>query len=141
MQLRVQRLRPGARLPTRGSQEAAGWDLYAALEEPILLKPGETVRVPTGLALEIPAGHFGLIKDRSSWALRGLRTSAGVIDADYRGEVQIVLTNYGDEIQTIQPGERVAQLILIRYERAELVEAERLEATRRGSGGFGSTGR
>ena len=141
MQLRIRRLSDHAHLPTRGSRNAAGLDLYAALAEPITLAPGETALVPTGLALEIPTGYFGLVKDRSSFALKGLRTSAGVIDADYRGEVRIVLTNATAAPIRIEPGERIAQLILLPYAAPEVVDVEELTETERGEGGFGSTNR
>jgi dUTP pyrophosphatase len=140
MQLRVKRLSPFAHLPTRGTPGAAAFDFYAALAQPRTLAPHETARIPTGLALEIPGGLFGLVKDRSSLALKGLRTSAGVIDSDYRGEVQIVLTNTAETPFEIEPGMRIAQMILLAYACLEVVEVAELSGTERGSGGFGSTG-
>ena len=140
MQLQVRRLTPNATLPTRGTEHAAGFDLYAALDTPMTLAPNETALVPTGIALAIPGGCFGLVKDRSSLALKGLRTSAGVIDSDYRGELKIVLTNTSDVPFTIEPGTRIAQMILLEYAAPEVVEVDDLGETVRGEGGFGSTG-
>jgi len=140
MQLKVRLLTPAAKTPTRGSANAAGFDLHCAIEEPATLGPGQTALVPTGVAMEIPAGHFGLIKDRSSMALRGLRTSAGVIDSDYRGEVKVVLTNASADVHVIEPGTRIAQMVVLSHAAPEIVEVEALDDTERGAGGFGSTG-
>jgi dUTP pyrophosphatase len=140
MQLKVRLLTPAAKAPTRGSANAAGFDLYCAIQEPATLAPGQTALVPTGVAMEIPAGHFGLIKDRSSMALRGLRTSAGVIDSDYRGEVKVVLTNASADVHVIEPGTRIAQMVVLSHAAPEVVEVEALDDTERGAGGFGSTG-
>ncbi|MBT3268813.1 dUTP diphosphatase [Candidatus Poribacteria bacterium] len=140
MQLRVRLLTPGAKAPARGSAHAAGFDLTAVLDRTVTLVPGETALVSTGIAVEIPAGHFGLVKDRSSLALKGLRTSAGVIDSDYRGEVKVVLTNASDEPREIEPGTRIAQMLVLPHASPEVVEVDALEDTERGAGGFGSTG-
>ena len=140
----VKKLRPNAILPTYGSAEAAGADLYACLEEEISIAPGETYFVPTGLALEVPRGCAGLIYARSSMgAKRGLAPAnkVGVIDSDYRGEVRVVLLNHGSQPQTIQPGERIAQMIITPVLTPVYEEVEDLSDTDRGAGGFGSTGK
>ena len=142
--IRVKKLHPDAQLPTYGSAYAAGADLYACLEAPVSIAPGETFWVPTGIALEVPAGCAGLIYARSSLgAKRGLAPAnkVGVIDPDYRGEVRVVLLNHSHQVQTLQPGERVAQLLITPVLTPTYEEAEELSDTSRGSGGFGSTGK
>lgn len=139
----VKKLRPGAKLPTYGSEYAAGADLYACLEAPVTIDPHETVLVPTGLSLEIPVGWAGLVYARSGLASKRNLAPAnkvGVIDPDYRGEVMVSLHNHGTVPQTVEPGERVAQLVLTPYLTAQFFEAEALSDTVRGHGGFGSTG-
>ena len=142
--VRVKKLNENAILPTYGSAEAAGADLYACLAEPIKIEPGKSVFVPTGLAMEIPKGCAGLIYARSGLACkRGLAPAnkVGVVDSDYRGEFMIVLHNHGDQVQTIQHGERIAQLVITPVFTPGFVEAEELDITSRGEGGFGSTGK
>lgn len=142
--VRVKKLHPNAQLPTYGSACAAGADLYACLEEPVTVAPGETFWVPTGIALEVPAGCAGLVYARSSMgAKRGLAPAnkVGVVDSDYRGEIRVVLLNHSKEPQTIQPGERVAQFVITPVITPSYIEAEELADTDRGTGGFGSTGR
>ena len=142
--VRVKKLNENALLPTYGSAEAAGADLYACLAEPIKIEPGKSVFVPTGLAMEIPKGCAGLIYARSGLACkRGLAPAnkVGVVDSDYRGEFMIVLHNHGDQVQTIQHGERIAQLVITPVFTPGFVEAEELDITSRGEGGFGSTGK
>ena len=139
----VKKLRPGAKLPTYGSEFAAGADLYACLEAPVTIAPHKTVLVPTGLSLEIPVGWAGLVYARSGLASKRNLAPAnkvGVIDPDYRGEVMVSLHNHGTLPQTVEPGERVAQLVLTPYLTAQFFEAEALSDTVRGQGGFGSTG-
>ena len=140
----VKKLRPGAMLPTYGSDGAAGADLYACLEAPVTIEPGKTVFVPTGLSLEVPVGCAGLIYARSSLGTkRGLAPAnkVGVVDSDYRGEVMVALHNHGLEPQTIVPGDRVAQLLITPVLTPAYMEMEELTDTERGQGGFGSTGR
>lgn len=140
----VKKLHPAAKLPTRGSAEAAGADLYACLDEAVTIAPGQTVLIPTGIALAIPTGFVGLVYARSGLATkRGLAPAnkVGVIDSDYRGELLVSLYNQSGQDQTVEPGERVAQLVLTPYLAAEFVPAETLSETERGAGGFGSTGR
>ena len=141
--IRVKKLREKAILPTYGSQEAAGADLYACLEENILIQPGESVFVPTGLAMEIPKGYAGLIYARSGLACkRGLAPAnkVGVVDSDYRGEVMVALHNHSNIDQTIADGERIAQMVVARHEQVQWCECEVLGETSRGAGGFGHTG-
>lgn len=143
-QISVQKLDPRAILPTYGSAEAAGADLYACLESPVTIEPGETAWIPTGLALEVPKGCAGLVYARSSLgAKRGLAPAnkVGVIDSDYRGEIRVVLLNHGKTAQTITHGERVAQFLITPVLTPVYEEVEALTATDRGTGGFGSTGK
>ena len=142
--IRVKKLREGALLPTYGTAQAAGADLYACLEAPLTIAPGETAWVTTGLALEVPEGCAGLVYARSGLATkRGLAPAnkVGVIDSDYRGEITVVLYNHGSEAQTISSGERIAQLIVTPVLTPAYTETDRLTETLRGTGGFGSTGK
>ncbi len=142
--IRVKLLREGAILPTYGSAEAAGADLYACLEEPVTIEPGQTAWIPTGIALEVPKGCAGLVFARSSLgAKRGLAPAnkVGVIDSDYRGEIQVVLLNHSSQPQTVAPGERVAQFLVVPVLTPGFCQAEALSDTDRGTGGFGSTGK
>lgn len=142
--IRVKKLSPQALLPTYGSAGAAAADLYACLESPAHIAPGETVFIPTGLSVEIPVGCAGLIYARSSMgAKRGLAPAnkVGVIDSDYRGEIKVVLFNHSAVPQTVEPGERIAQMIITPVLTPSYEEAEELSDTDRGAGGFGSTGK
>ena len=142
--MRVKKLHPNAVVPTYGSQEAAGADLYACLEEAVTIAPGEVYWVPTGIALEVPKGCAGLVYARSSMgAKRGLAPAnkVGVVDSDYRGEVKVVLLNHSNQPQTLQPGERVAQFVITPVLQPVYEEVEELTDTDRGQGGFGSTGK
>jgi dUTP pyrophosphatase len=142
--VRVKRLHPNAVLPTYGSAEAAGADLYACLEDAVTIQPGEIYWVPTGIALEVPKGCAGLVYARSSMgAKRGLAPAnkVGVIDSDYRGEIKVVLLNHSKEAQILQPGERVAQFVITPVLQPVYEEVEELTDTGRGTGGFGSTGK
>jgi len=127
-------------LPEYASPSAAGADLRA--REATDLEPGARAAVPTGLHLQIPPGHVGLVWPRSGLAVRhGIDTLAGVIDSDYRGEVRVVLVNHGTEAVRIEAGDRIAQLLIQRVEKAVFAGAESLDVSARGQGGFGSTGR
>ena len=142
--IRVKKLHPNAVLPTYGSQEAAGADLYACLEEAVTIQPGEIFWVSTGIALEVPKGCAGLVYARSSLgAKRGLAPAnkVGVVDSDYRGEVKVVLLNHSKQPQTLQPGERVAQFVITPVLQPMYEEVAELTDTNRGAGGFGSTGK
>ena len=140
----VKKLDERAVLPTYGSAFSAGADLYAVADEEITILPGETKLIHTGIAMEIPEGYAGLIYARSGLASKRNLAPAnkvGVIDCDYRGEFFVPLHNHGAVPQTVEPGERIAQMILTPYLTASFVEAEELSDTIRGEGGFGSTGR
>ena len=142
--VRVKILRNGAKLPTYGTAEAAGADLYACLETPVIIAPGATAFIPTGIALEVPRHCAGLIYARSGLACkRGLAPAnkVGVVDSDYRGEVTVVLHNHGAEAQTVENGERIAQLVITPVLQPVYEEAEDLTDTVRSGGGFGSTGK
>ncbi|MBR1508167.1 MAG: dUTP diphosphatase [Eubacterium sp.] len=136
-------LRQGAHLPTYGSENAAGADLYACTDENVTIEAHKTVMVPTGFAMEIPEGFAGLIYARSGLASKkGLAPAnkVGVIDSDYRGEVMVALHNHSDEAKIIEPGERIAQLVITPYIAGIFHEVDELGDTGRGAGGFGSTG-
>ena len=142
--IRIKKLHPNAVIPTYGSLEAAGADIYACLEAAVTIPAGKTVFIPTGLAMEVPRGCAGLIYARSSMGTkRGLAPAnkVGVIDSDYRGEVMVALHNHSQDDQTVQPGERVAQLVITPVFTPGFVETDDLTDTVRGIGGFGSTGR
>ena len=142
--IRVKKLNENAILPTYGSAEAAGADLYACLDAPVTVQPGETAWIPTGIALEVPKGCAGLVYARSGLGVkRGLAPAnkVGVIDSDYRGQIHVVLLNHGKTEQTIQHGERIAQFLITPVLTPAYEEAEELSDTDRGAGGFGSTGK
>lgn len=140
----VKKLNPRARLPVYGSEFAAGADLCACLDAPVTIHPGETVMIHTGLAMEIPQGYAGLVYARSGLASkRGLAPAnkVGVVDADYRGELMVALHNHGSQPQTVEDGERIAQMVITPFLTAQFFETDALSETVRGTGGFGSTGR
>ncbi|HVY39638.1 MAG TPA: dUTP diphosphatase [Polyangia bacterium] len=141
--VRFVKLRPGASAPRYMSEGAAGMDLASAAPEPITIPPGGRAAVPTGLAFEIPAGFEGQVRARSGLARKfgiGLPNAPGTIDADYRGEVAVLLVNWGSEPFVVNPGDRVAQLVIAPVAIAELEEVAELSDTARGAGGFGHTG-
>lgn len=142
--IHVQKLHPNAVMPTYGTQEAAGADLYACLDAPVTVLPGQTAWIPTGLAMEIPKGCAGLIYARSGLACKkGLAPAnkVGVIDSDYRGPVTVVLFNHSDMAQTVSHGDRIAQMVITPVLTPCYEAVENLSDTGRGQGGFGSTGR
>ncbi len=142
--LRIKKLRDNAQMPTYGSEYAAGADMYAAIDEAVTIQPNETKFIPTGLAFEIPEGYAGFIYARSGLACKkGLAPAnkVGVVDADYRGEVMVALHNHGTEAQTVEAGERIAQMIIAPFITANFIFSDELDDTVRGAGGFGSTGR
>ena len=142
--IRIKKLHPNAILPTYGSVEAAGADLYACLDEPMIVEPGQTAWIPTGFAMEVPKGCAGLVYARSGLACKkGLAPAnkVGVIDSDYRGPVTVVLFNHSQETVTIAHGERIAQIVITPVLTPAYEEAEDLTDTGRGQGGFGSTGK
>lgn len=139
----IKKLKANAALPVYSSAAAAGADLRACLEEDVIIRPGKTEMISTGLAMEVPEGYTGLIYARSGLASkRGLAPAnkVGVIDSDYRGEIMVALHNHSEEAAVISHGDRIAQLIITPYLTAEFTEKEVLEETERGFGGFGSTG-
>lgn len=142
--IKVKKLRPGAQLPTYGTAFSAGADLYACLEEPVTIAPGETKKIPTGLAMEIPIGFAGLIYARSGLGTKqGLAPAnkVGVVDSDYRGEFMVFLHNHSAETRTVSHGDRVAQLVVTPVFTPGFEETDELTDTARGAGGFGSTGK
>jgi len=142
--IRVKKLRDGARLPSYGTVQAAGADLYACLEEAVQIMPGMSAWIPTGIALEVPRSCAGLIYARSGMACkRGLAPAnkVGVVDSDYRGEITVVLHNHGDTPQTIMDGDRIAQFIITPVYSWAYEEVESLSDTERDCAGFGSTGK
>lgn len=131
-------------LPKYATEYSAGMDLRADIEESIQISPLKRVLVPTGLYIELPEGCEAQIRPRSGLAAKhgiGIVNSPGTIDADYRGEIKIILVNLSDQEFTLNPGERIAQMVIARYERVTLIEADSLGETERGEGGFGSTGK
>ena len=131
-------------MPTFGSREAAGADLYACLEEPVTIEPGKTVFLPTGLSMALPKGYVGLVYARSGLACKqdlAPANKVGVIDSDYRGEFMIALHNHGTEPRVVEHGDRIAQLVVTPVIQPDYFEADTLDDTPRGTGGFGSTGK
>ena len=144
MKIRIKRLHENAIVPTYGSEYSAGADLYALTDGALEILPHETVFIHTGISVEIPEGYCGLVFARSSMgAKRGLAPAnkVGVIDADYRGEVMVALHNHSEKPATVEQGERIAQLAIVPFLKAEFEESDELSDTVRGVGGFGSTGK
>ena len=142
--IRVKKLKDSAKLPTYGTAQAAGADLYACLEKAVTIAPARSAFIPTGIALEVPVGCAGLIYARSGLACkRGLAPAnkVGVVDSDYRGEITVVLYNHGQEPQTVEDGERIAQFVITPVITPVYEEADELSDTVRNIGGFGSTGK
>lgn len=142
--IRIKKLNENAFIPTHGSEYAAGYDLYACVSETITIPAHSTVKIGTGLAIEIPHGYFGAIFARSGLATKeGLRPAncTGVCDEDYTGEYIVALHNDTDLQKVIEPNERIAQLVLLPYLNVEFEEVDELSKTERGIGGFGSTGK
>lgn len=142
--INYKKLNEYAQTPTQGSAAAAGLDLYAAIEEPITIPAHWTMKIGTGISIELPNTTFGAIFARSGLATKeGLRPAncVGVVDSDYRGEIVVALHNDSEEVRTIEPKERIAQLVVMPYIPVTLVETQNLSDTDRGDGGFGSTGK
>ena len=130
-------------LPEYATPQSAGLDLRANIEEPIILKPGTRVLIPTGLYMELPVGYEAQIRPRSGLALKKgitVLNSPGTVDADYRGEIGVILINLSNEPQTIEPAERICQMVIAKHEQPTLIEVEELSTTERGAGGFGHSG-
>ena len=143
MEVKIKKVRDGARVPERGTGDAAGADLYACLDEAVTIDAHKTVMIPTGIAAELPPYYAGLVFARSGLASKrdlAPANKVGLIDPDYRGEIMVALHNHGEAPQTVEPGERVAQLVLVPYIAPDFTEADELSETDRGAGGFGSTG-
>lgn len=139
----IKKLNPNATVPTYGSAYAAGADLYACVDEDVVINPHETAVIPTGIAMELPVGYAGFIYARSGLATKkGLAPAnkVGVVDCDYRGEVKVALHNHSSEVRTVSRGERIAQMVIAPYIVANFTAVEELSETVRGEGGFGSTG-
>lgn len=144
MHIEFKKLRDTAVLPKYQTQHSAGMDVCAAIDEPIILAPLERALVPCGFAMAIPEGYEVQVRARSGLALKhgiGLVNGIGTIDADYRGELGVILINYGSEPFTINGGDRIAQIVLTKYDRAGWLEVSELSETDRGAGAFGSTGK
>ncbi len=142
IEVKIQKIDKSAKLPHRMSTHAAGYDLYSCHQQNILLKKGEVKLVPTGIAISLPAGYEAQIRPRSGLAIKhgiGVLNAPGTIDADYRGEIKIILFNYGKEDFIITPGTRIAQMIIAKHEIVDFAVTEELDETTRGSGGFGHT--
>ncbi|MDR2487383.1 MAG: dUTP diphosphatase [Clostridiales Family XIII bacterium] len=134
----------GAELPSYGTDGSSGMDLQAFMGEPMRLEPGMRALIPTGLSIELPPGYEAQVRPRSGLAVRHgitLTNAVGTIDSDYRGEIKVPVINLGQEVFTIHPGDRIAQMVVARYERVEWELAEELAETKRGAGGFGHTGK
>lgn len=130
-------------MPAYATPGSAGMDIYAAVENDFIIQSGETVLIPTGFSIELPIGYEAQIRPRSGLAIKhsvGIMNSPGTIDSDYRGEIKIIVTNFGKNEFVIKRGDRIAQMVIAKYERIEWVEVQQLSGTSRGSGGFGSTG-
>ena len=144
MEMKIQRLTETAKIPERGSDAAAGYDLFADIAEATEIAPGETKMIGTGLAIAVPTGYFGGIFARSGLSCKeGLRPAncVGVVDADYRGEVKVALHNDSSVVRTIEPAQKIAQLVVVPFLAVEFDEVDALDDTERGAGGFGSTGK
>lgn len=139
MKLKVKKLRPEAKLPTRAHHDDAGLDIYSC--EAITLQPHTTVKVQTGVAFELPEGYVGLVWDKSSIGGKGIKTLGGVLDAGYRGELFVPLHNLHDEPYTFEAGHKIAQMVIQKVELWEVEETDELSETKRGTGAFGSTGK
>jgi len=147
VKIQITRLSPSSRdvpLPAYATEGAAGMDIRAAVDDPMIVAPGATVLVPTGFAIAVPNGYEAQVRPRSGLAIKhriGVLNAPGTIDSDYRGEVRVILTNFGSGEFTIRRGDRIAQMVVAPYVKAEWDERESLDDTTRGTGGFGHTGR
>lgn len=143
MELKIKKVKENAKIPTRGSDGAAGFDLYACIDEPLTLNKGDTALIPTGIAIAVPDGYAAFIHSRSGLSIKKgicLLNSVGVVDSDYRGEVCVGVIKATDGPYTIEPDERIAQMVIKAVEIPDLIETNELDETERGAGGFGSTG-
>jgi len=144
LKVKIKKLKSNAILPTYQTVHSAGMDIYACLDEPMTIKPMERVIIPTGISIELPDGYESRIHSRSGLSFRdgiSMANGTGIIDADYRGEYGVLLINFSNEYFVVEPEMRIAQLVISRYEQVAWQEAEELSETKRGTGGFGSTGK
>ena len=145
MEMKIKKLREGAKVPQRATGGSAGLDLCACIDAPLTLEGGETALIPTGVAIALPSAEYGaFVFPRSGIAIKhgiGLLNSVGVIDSDYRGEIMVGVINQVKESYTIEPGERIAQMVIMPVSTMPVVEVDELDETARGAGGFGSTGK
>ncbi len=145
MTVKVKKLRENAVIPNRATEFSAGADLYACIDEPITINPSELAKIPTGIAIELPQSDLAaFLFARSGLGVKHgitLSNSVGVVDSDYRGEICVGLCNVSDKPYTIQPNERIAQMVVVPYPKVKLTEVNQLSVTERGEGGFGSTGK
>lgn len=140
--LKIKKLAPNAQIPKRMTSHSAGYDLFSANKEKLVCKEGESVIVPTGIAIHLPEGFEAQIRPRSGLAARNQVTvlnSPGTIDPDYRGEIKVILINHGKEDFVIEPHKRIAQILIHKFETVEFIETDLLESTQRNDGGFGHT--
>lgn len=142
LKVEIQKINKHAKLPKRMTEHAAGYDLYSCNEEEIVVRSGEVVLIPTGIAISLPTHYEAQIRPRSGLAIKhqiGVLNSPGTIDADYRGEIKIILFNFGKDDFVVVPHTRIAQMVVSRYESIDFVITDQLDDTERGSGGFGHT--
>lgn len=139
IKVKIKKLHPDAKIPTLGTEDSAGFDIYSI--EEIKLMPRETKSIPTGIAMELPKGKVCFIWDRSGMGSKGIHRFAGLIDSDYRGEIKIVLNNNSEQEFKISKGDRIAQAVIQDYYKPEFEETSELSGSERGDGGFGHTGR
>ncbi|HHE38264.1 MAG TPA: dUTP diphosphatase [Candidatus Cloacimonetes bacterium] len=142
IELKIRKLHPSAKLPQKMTEHAAGYDLYSANSDDVILKPGKIELIPTGIAISLPPDYEAQIRPRSGLAtnhLIGVLNSPGTIDADYRGEIKVILFNFGKKNFVIKPHTRISQMVISKYENVNFIETEILDDTKRGIGGFGHT--
>lgn len=142
IELKIRKLHPSAKLPQKMTEHAAGYDLYSANSDDVILKPGKVELIPTGIAISLPPDYEAQIRPRSGLAtnhLIGVLNSPGTIDADYRGEIKVILFNFGKKNFVIKPHTRISQMVISKYENVNFIETEILDDTKRGIGGFGHT--
>lgn len=143
MEVNIKKLNKNAIIPTCGTEYSAGYDLYACIDDVVTIKPNETIFIKTGIAMSIPEGYAGFIYARSGLSTKrdlAPANKVGVVDADYRGEIMVALHNHGLSNQTVENGERIAQMVIAPFLKVEFKEVEELDSTVRGTNGFGSTG-
>lgn len=144
MVIQFKKLNETAIVPEYQTTHSAGMDLHACLENPVVVKPGERILIKTGLAIAVPAGYEAQVRPRGGLAVKNgitVLNTPGTVDADYRGEIGVILINHGQDDFNVNPGDRIAQLVIAKYEKVDLQEADKLDETARGNGAYGSTGK